>query len=299
MTQLGYGKPIEFLMRWIDKESGGNACDYTSLFEAGIGQLDPANQASVGTNADEQHPSPPCVPGQRSIVPYSALTDEQRVNQVAPWLRYVDLQIDRARTELAQYGYNWPETSTSFWSMVKMGHVAPARIPVMLAQGIAGNGGVPPADWNALMATGPFPNTPINWTNNAGDVGSYASGFKLIGSVPTWFALGLGVAGFFGLLFTVRYVKKRYPDKYNRVRNKLHLPEKMPLFGLPDPSDQDWSVATDAIYDHQPKKAAQVFANIRHEHGYVSAPPEFLKALHEVPWDVRWKFEDYANEYLK
>jgi hypothetical protein len=210
VTSLANGKPVEFLMRWLDKESGGNPCDYTNLHEAGIGQLDPNNMISVGTSADEQHPSPPCTPGVRTISSYDALTDDQRTQQVVPWLAYVDQQITRARTNLAQYGYDWPETSTSFWSMVKMGHVAPARISVMLAQGLAANGGVPPADWDALMATGPFPSTPASWTNNAGDVGSYATGMKTFGSPPpSMWAFMLGLGGVIALVWWTKHRHKR------------------------------------------------------------------------------------------
>lgn len=223
VTQYANGKPVEFLLAWLDRESGGNPCDYTKLFEAGIGQLDPSNMASVGTSVDEQHPSPPCVPGVRTISSFDALTDQQRVWQVVPWLDYVDQQIDRARTNLAQYGYAWSESSTSFWSMVKWGHIAPAYIPRILAQGIICNGGVPPADYDTLMACNP--SLPTNWVDNGRKVGSYATGFKWFGVIPTWFAVGLGIAGFFGLFFTAKLIKRRYPQTWSR----LHLPEKVPL----------------------------------------------------------------------
>jgi hypothetical protein len=243
ITQYANGKSINFLLRWLDVESGGYPCDYTYLGESGIGQLDASNMASVGTNVDEQHPTPPCPPvslgcqkapgpcsaGTHSVT-YNDLTDDQRMLQLVPWLAYVDLCINRAQTDLAQYGYNWPTNTTSFWSMVKMGHVAPARIPVMLAQGLVCNGGVPPADWDSLIACGPFPNTPQNWIDNATNVGSYATDAKLFGTIiggiiPTWFAIALGVGGLFAAVFLVRKAKKRYP----KVWTKLHLPEKVPV----------------------------------------------------------------------
>lgn len=221
VTQLANGKPIEFLLAWLDKESGGFPCDYTYKNEAGIGQLDPSNMVSVGTNVGEQHPSPcpsialgcvykgPC-PASSHAIKYSDLTDDQRVKQVQPWLDYVDKCIERAQTGLAQYGYNWPDTSTSFWSMVKMGHVAPARIPVMLAQGLGCNLGNPPADWDALMFCGPFPDTPQSWTDNAGSVGSYATGLKAFGTWPAWIPIALGIAGVIGAAWA-----------YNRYKGRL------------------------------------------------------------------------------
>lgn len=212
-TSLANGKPIEFLMAWLDKESGGNPCDYTVLHEAGIGQLDPSNMASVGTNVSQQHPSPPCVPNTRTTnVRYADLTDDQRVQQVQPWLDYVDKCIDRASSELAQHGYsNWTPDTTSFWSMVKMGHVAPARIPVMLAQGLACNAGTPPVDWDALMFCGPFPNTPQSWTDNAGTVGSYATGLKAFGTWPTWIPITLGILGVVAAAWSYNRYKDRLP----------------------------------------------------------------------------------------
>lgn len=237
VTSLSNGKPVEFLLAWLDKESGGYPCDYTYLGEAGIGQLDSSNMASVGTNASEQHPTGPCpsialgcvykgaCPASSHAVGYGDLTDDQRTLQAVPWLAYVDLQIERARTNLAQYGYSWPENTTSFWSLVKMGHVAPARIPVMLAQGLVCNAGTPPADWDSLIACGPFPNTPQNWIDNATTVGNYATGLKLFGSVPTWFAVTLGIGSLFAVIFAARTLKKRYP----KVWTRLHLPEKVPV----------------------------------------------------------------------
>lgn len=51
----------------------------------------------------------------------------------------------------------------------------------------------------------------------------------------------------------------------------------------------------DAILEHDPKKAAKIWLQIREEYGFVTAPDTFLKALHEVPADVRWKFEEYVE----
>ena len=42
----------------------------------------------------------------------------------------------------------------------------------------------------------------------------------------------------------------------------------------------------DAVLEHKPKKAAQIWKAIRDEHGFVTAPASFLTALHAVPEDV-------------
>lgn len=64
---------------------------------------------------------------------------------------------------------------------------------------------------------------------------------------------------------------------------------------LRDVSDDAWDVAMDAILEHDPKKAAEIWHSLRKEYGFVTAPPSFLKALHAVPADVRWKFDEYVS----
>lgn len=231
VTQFAAGKPVDFLLRWIDKESGGNPCSFTKLRESGIIQLDPSNQVTVGTNEATMHPIPPCSAGVQTTKYLSNLTADQAYTQIDRGFAYIDWCIDYAREKLAAAGYNWDENSTSFWSMVKMVHVAPARIPVMLAQGLACNAGTPPADWDALMFCGPFPNTPQSWTDNAGDVGSYATGLKAFGSWPTWVWVGIGVVGAVGAVWAYG----RYKDRLPVATSLFHLSgskrRKPSLFG--------------------------------------------------------------------
>jgi hypothetical protein len=56
-------------------------------------------------------------------------------------------------------------------------------------------------------------------------------------------------------------------------------------------SEDDWDVAMDAILQGDIPRAALVAYNTTKAHGR-AAPPRFLKALHEAPADVRWKFEE-------
>jgi hypothetical protein len=74
------------------------------------------------------------------------------------------------------------------------------------------------------------------------------------------------------------------------ARSKRHHATKR------DVSDDAWEVAMDAILEHRPKKAAQIWKSIRDEHGFVTAPTSFLAALHSVPEDVFWKFQEYVAE---
>jgi hypothetical protein len=176
--------PTDFLIAWIDVESGGNACNYTTStgsVEAGIWQLmSPGNMQTAQTTIAEQHPSPPCASGANSFVARSGLSDAQADLQIKPGLRYVRACRDLARAQLAKYGYDWSERDWSFWAMVKMVHVAPAALGPMLQWGINANGGTPPADWDAMMVgvpTGSWPSAiPANWSANARKVGVFGQG---------------------------------------------------------------------------------------------------------------------------
>lgn len=56
-----------------------------------------------------------------------------------------------------------------------------------------------------------------------------------------------------------------------------------------------WDIVMDALLEHDPAKAAQIWCALKKEHGYVKASTPFLKALHGVPDDVRVKFQDYVS----
>lgn len=62
----------------------------------------------------------------------------------------------------------------------------------------------------------------------------------------------------------------------------------------------DWDVAMDAIFEGDPKRAAQIARRIREEHPTKSATQEFSDALREAPQKVRDKFFELteSNEGL-
>jgi hypothetical protein len=202
--------PVSFLLMWIQKESNGNPCSYTSLQEAGIMQLMAGDNMAQGqTSMAQQHPSPPCTPGTQTTAYRSSLTDEQAGWQVDGGLTYVRYCRDRARAYLAQFGYagqpGWTESDWSFWAMVKMVHVAPAKIPGMLQAGINGAGGVP-ADWDAMMrfVTG----IPASWTDNARAVGIYGQGGGTVFNKQTLGYVMIG-AGALALIYLARRHARR------------------------------------------------------------------------------------------
>ncbi len=171
-------KPIDFLLAWIQIESNGNPCSWTKYAEAGVYQLMQGdNIAQGGTSIDQQHPSPPCVPGVQTTAYRSSLTNDQAYEQVRGGLQYVDYCRMHAEAALDAAGYlnqpGWSNSNWSYWAMVKMWHVAPATIPKLLAAGASG--GSIPADWDEMMqSAGGI--APVNWTDNARAVGIFGDG---------------------------------------------------------------------------------------------------------------------------
>ena len=170
--------PVNFLLMWIQVESNGNPCSWTSLQEAGIFQLmPPDNIAQGGTTMAAQHPIPPCAAGTQTTAYRTSLSDDQAYEQVRGGIQYVNYCRKQADAQLALAGYagqpGWTDSDWSYWAMVKMWHVLPGRIPSMLQAGIAGNGGIP-ADWDAMAQY--VTNVPANWLDNARKVGIYGQG---------------------------------------------------------------------------------------------------------------------------
>lgn len=177
VTSMAGDLPINFLMAWIDKESGGNPCDATSLQEYGIFQLmSPDNIATAGTTVAQMHPAPPCVAGNvRTISSFSALTSDQANEQVRAGIQYVNAARTRAHQMLDAAGYTdgWTENDASFWQMVKMVFNGPAAVPASLLNATA-QLGTNPSDWATWRST--VTTIPSSWLDNAEQVGAYGAG---------------------------------------------------------------------------------------------------------------------------
>ena len=63
-----------------------------------------------------------------------------------------------------------------------------------------------------------------------------------------------------------------------------------------DDTSDDWDVVMDAIMEENPKKAAKIAHNLRHEHGRVSIPDEISDALMKSGTEVWLDFERYSSE---
>lgn len=198
-------KPLNFLLAWIQKESNGNPCSWTSLQEAGIYQLMAGdNITQGGTTIAQMHPVPPCTAGVQTTAYRSSLSDDQAYEQVRAGMQYIDYCITRVDAYLGMYGYagqpGWSTSDWSYWAMVKMVHVAPAKIPSMLQAGINGYGSVPP-DWDTMMqyVTG----IPASWTDNARWVGQYGQGGGTVFN-KTYLLYGGMAVGALALIYLAR-----------------------------------------------------------------------------------------------
>lgn len=122
LRRYGAGIPIDFLLAWIQRESGGNPCSYTTLRESGIWQLmPPDNTNTAGTTEAALRAA--CVGTTQQIA--RALTSAEADLQVSSGIRYVRAMIAAAKRKLAAAGVTWPETNSSFWAFVKLQHAYP------------------------------------------------------------------------------------------------------------------------------------------------------------------------------
>ncbi len=140
--------PINFLLAWLAKESGGNPCSWTSLREAGIFQLMQGDNQNVAGVTEAQLRASCIGETQQSA---RNLTTAEAELQVASGMQYVRWARDVARQKLAAAGAKWSESSTDFWKMVKLVHAYPGYINGWLAAATS-KFGRPPASWDEFRS---------------------------------------------------------------------------------------------------------------------------------------------------
>lgn len=149
VTAYAGGIPVDFLLAWIQKESGGDPCSYTSLRESGIFQLMPPDNTNVG-GTSEAALRAQCSGGSHSQT--RPLTDAEAQLQVQSGIRYINYAIDQAQQKLNAAGVSWPRSSTSFWQMVKLVFNYPGPIVGWL-NAATQKLGHPPVDWDEFRGT--------------------------------------------------------------------------------------------------------------------------------------------------
>lgn len=183
--------PVDFIIAWIDKESGGNPCSYTTnptLREVGIGQYCTAgdcadNLTMANTTAAAQHPIPPCADGAQTYATYASLSPSQQADQMQALVTYINAARSRVDDYLSGAGTIWLDNGEDYWKLVKMVHVAPGVIPKGLAA-CSGATGQPCADWNGFSSAARALGYPASWLSNANDVGMWgATDVSAVGNV--------------------------------------------------------------------------------------------------------------------
>lgn len=157
LQRFGAGLPVDFLLAFVDEESGGNVCSLgIPGVEAGLFQtFHPSDDRFGATFAQLRAAcSGPVLARQ--------LTPDEQVLQVQVGIAKVRDLYARARATLAAAGATWLESSTDFWKWVKLGHGLPAMQSELMQQ-ITRRLGRAPRTWDEFkeitlsMSPGEFP----------------------------------------------------------------------------------------------------------------------------------------------
>jgi len=120
--------PVNFLLAWLQRESGGNVCSFTKLRESGIFQLmPPDNTNTAGTTEAALRPA--CSGQTRT----RQFTPAELELQVTSGIRYVNAMRAAAKKKLAAAGVTWDERNPDFWRVVKLQHAYPGPTAGWLA----------------------------------------------------------------------------------------------------------------------------------------------------------------------
>lgn len=190
--------PEDFLVAWIDHESGGNPASLGAPTEVGIFQIDLQDGPRFGGTMETLH---------TNFAPYGsqkatrALTDAEKDLQVTTGLAMVRAYVDRAKSHASSVGADWPMGSSDFWKLVKWQHALPAYSLPLLKLFTSENGRTPTTfdEWAAWVNARPTRPSFVSeryWNTggkglekyfrNAQKVGAYGGGERLL---STWLPL--------------------------------------------------------------------------------------------------------------
>lgn len=127
--------PGDFVLAWIEMESGGKPNAQSRLDERGLSQISPDARVTIGmSSADWAYLLTP--------ESSSSFDPNRNVALAALSMRYIRKQADRWR---AKYGINW--SGHDYWASVKLYH----GLPVILRDGwgayVTAHGGSAPPTW--------------------------------------------------------------------------------------------------------------------------------------------------------
>lgn len=126
--------PIERALRWIQIESGGNACSIGRVgkpgeqypghvYEAGLAQTYFSSPGAIAHGVTVDQVRADC--GSSTSMPQN-LTDERRRFHARLAIETVRDHRRRARERLLRHGASLAENTNAFWCWVKLVHAAPA-----------------------------------------------------------------------------------------------------------------------------------------------------------------------------
>lgn len=148
--------PLEFILAWIRRESGGNQCAIGEtgatdpggqVLESGLFQLwSPDNIKLAGTTVAKMRVG--CGPVSSNRATSEAiirnLTPDEAKEHMRAGIQYINHCRGVAASRLGKAGVTWPRDSQDFWSAVKLVHALPGLLnPGQVAKKL----GRPPKDW--------------------------------------------------------------------------------------------------------------------------------------------------------
>jgi hypothetical protein len=142
------GLPLEFLLAWMQYESGGNPAALGAITEVGLFQIDMQDGPRFGGDLDTLHRNFAPAASQTATRP---LTDAEKRLQVTTGVAMVKAYRDASRTKLAAVGASWTEGSSDFWNLVKLHHGLPA-IPRDFLPAFKRAKGSAPGSWSEWWA---------------------------------------------------------------------------------------------------------------------------------------------------
>jgi hypothetical protein len=167
VTEMAGDIPVEVLLRWIKRESGGNPCATGAPAKSGGGSIE--NGIFQLYSPDDDRFATPAqlngafCSGQTCI---RDLTLEEARIQVASGIAQVTSLRNLARAHLKAAGAVWQEGGSDFWSLVKMEHNIPVTCRDYLKT-------LRPASWSEFKA-GVLKNPPKEYSGKIDGILSLA-----------------------------------------------------------------------------------------------------------------------------
>lgn len=202
--------PTNFLLNWIDGESGGNRCNLTTSAgfpEVGLFQLDPSNAKNAGTDHETLRLG---CSGQTDIDP----SEENQYVAMATGVAYINYLKQLVHQRLQAVGTDWDETDPGFWAFVRYHFSAGSGAAKSALTRATTNLGRAPSSWDEIVANG---SPSSHWADVATQSGLYALGWapsvfgvmfgaEALSGVEIALLAFAGVAGTIGAIYFQRWL---------------------------------------------------------------------------------------------